>query len=82
MAALKRAGVAEAWLFASAARTEERPESDIDLLFIFDCDVSFFERLDLGAELSRIAGRKVDLLTEVHPVFEPYIRPTLVSIPL
>jgi predicted nucleotidyltransferase len=82
VAALRQAGVTQAWLFGSVARGEEEPDSDIDILVVLDGDVSFFERLDLGAELSRIAGRRVDLLTDINPVFEPYIRPTLVPIPL
>jgi hypothetical protein len=38
--------------------------------------------LDLMVKLSRLTGREVDLLTDIHPVFEPYILPTLVPIPL
>lgn len=82
VSALRQAGVTQAWLFGSVARGEEGPDSDIDVLVEFDRDVSFFERLDIGAELSMIAGRRVDLLTNINPVFEPYIRPTLVPIPL
>jgi predicted nucleotidyltransferase len=79
---LKAAGVTEAFLFGSVARGEERPDSDVDLLVKFDRDVSLFERIDLAERFSLLAGRKVDLLVRIHPVFEPYIRPTLVPIPL
>lgn len=79
---LLSAGATEAWLFGSASRGEERAESDIDLLVTFDHDVFLFDRMDIADQLSKIAGRKVDLLTKIHPFFEPYIRPTLVPIPL
>jgi len=77
---LESAGATEAWLFGSVARGEERPDSDIDLLVIFDREIFLFDRMDLADQLSRLAGRKVDLLTKIHPFFEPYIRPTLVPI--
>lgn len=82
LAALRTAGVTHAWLFGSVSRGEERPDSDIDLLVSFDRDVFIFDRMDLADQLSRLIGRRVDLLTNIHPVFEPYIRPTLVPIPL
>jgi predicted nucleotidyltransferase len=82
LAALAAAGVTQAWLFGSASRGEERPDSDIDLLVTFDRDVFLFDRMDLADQLSKLIGRRVDLLTNIHPVFEPYIRPTLVPIPL
>jgi predicted nucleotidyltransferase len=82
VAILKEAGVTEAYLFGSVARGEERPDSDIDVLVTFDRPISFFDQQDLSAKLSELCDRKVDLLTNIHPVFEPYIRPTLVPIPL
>ena len=82
LAALSAAGVTQAWLFGSVARGEERPDSDIDLLVTFDRDVFLFDRMDLADQLSQLIGRRVDLLTKIHPVFEPCIRPTLMPIPL
>ena len=79
---LESAGVTEAWSFGSVSRGEECPDSDVDLLVTFDRDVFIFDRVDLADQLSRLAGRKVDLLTKIHPFFEPCIRPTLVPIPL
>ena len=79
---LGAAGATEAWLFGSVSRGEERPESDIDLLVTFGRKISLFERMDLADELSRLAGRKVDSLANIHPAIEPYICPTLVPIPL
>lgn len=82
IALLSSAGVTAAWLFGSAARGEERADSDIDLLVTFDREVFLFDRMDIADRLSELAGRRVDLLTKIHPFFEPYIRPTLVPIPL
>ena len=82
VAALKHAGVVGAYLFGSVLRGDETPKSDIDVLVTFGHDYSLVEQLDLMIELSRLTGRDVDLLTEIHPVFEPYIGPALVPIPL
>lgn len=82
LATLRAHGVVEASLFGSISRGEERPESDVDLLVTFDRDASFGERLLLEEELSRLCGRPVDVLTDVHPAFAPYILPTLVPLPL
>lgn len=79
---LQSAGATEAWLFGSVARGEEGPQSDIDLLVAFDHDIFLFDRMDLADQLSKLSGCKVELLTKIHPFFEPYIRPTLVPIPL
>lgn len=82
IAMLAQGGVTAAWLFGSVSRGEERPESDIDLLVEFDHDITFFERSRLADRLSHLAGRQVDLLVDIDPVFDPYIRPTLIPIPL
>ncbi len=79
---LKHAGVVKAFLFGSVLRGEEQNGSDIDLFVVFGHDHSLVEQLDLMIKLSRLTGREVDLLTDIHPVFEPYITPTLVPIPL
>lgn len=79
---LRSAGVTEAKVFGSTTSGESRPDSDIDLLVSFDRPVTLFQRIDLAAELSRIAGRHVDLMTSIRPEFEPYITPTLVNLPL
>ncbi|MCA9858898.1 MAG: nucleotidyltransferase domain-containing protein [Thermomicrobiales bacterium] len=82
LSALRAAGVTEAFLFGSVACGEERSDSDLDLLVTFDREVFLFDRMDIADQLSNLAGRKIDLLTKIHPFFEPYIRPTLVPIPL
>ena len=79
---VKKAGVREAFLFGSFSRGEELPGSDIDVLVRFGHDFRLVEQLDLMVKLSRLTGRQVDLITDVDPIFEPYILPTLVPIPL
>jgi predicted nucleotidyltransferase len=82
VAMLKQAGVVEAYLFGSVARGEDRPESDIDVLVTFDHPFKLVEQLNLMVQLSHLTGRDVEVVTTIDPVFEPYIRPTLVPIPL
>ena len=56
--------VSEFCLFGSVLREDFRPESDVDVLVSFEpeADWSFGQWLDMGEELSRIFGRKVDLV--------------------
>lgn len=75
-------GVIEAYLFGSVARGEERPDSDIDLLVTFAPSDSFGEQFLLAEELRRLTGRRVDVATNLHPAFAPYIVPTLVRLSL
>lgn len=82
LAILQRFGVIDAKLFGSTARGAERHDSDIDLLVKFDRQVPLFQQMDLAAELSRVSGRKVDLMTRINPAFALYIIPTLVPLPI
>lgn len=82
MATLRAHGVVQAAVFGSVSRGEERPDSDVDLLVTFDRDASFGARFLLAEALRRVCGRPVDLLTDVHPAFAPYIMPTLIPLPL
>jgi predicted nucleotidyltransferase len=52
-------------LFGSALRDDFRPDSDVDMLVEFEPDtrVTLFNMVDMEAELTEIAGRKVDLRT-------------------
>lgn len=62
-------------LFGSVGRGEERPNSDIDLLVDMADDRGLSDYLELAAELERLFGRKVDLLTDrsLSPFFRPFI---------
>ena len=64
-------------VFGSAARGEERPDSDIDLLVDFSVPVGFFELIELEEDLARFFGRSVDLLTEKG--LSPYLRDSILS---
>jgi len=56
--------VRELALFGSAARGDARPDSDVDLLVVFEDEarVSLFTLIDLQAELSTLFNRPVDLV--------------------
>lgn len=79
---LRTYGVVEAFLFGSTARGVDRHDSDIDLLVRFEKPTKLFTQVDLADELTELTGRRIDLMTELHPAFAPYIEPTLVAIPL
>lgn len=50
-------------LFGSAARGEDRPDSDIDLLVDFDEDSSLFDLMRMTRELEALLGRAVDVVS-------------------
>ena len=64
-------------IFGSAARSEERPDSDIDLLVDFSVPVGFFELIELEEQLAEFFGKSVDLLTERG--LSPYLRDSILS---
>ena len=61
----RRWQVVELALFGSASRDDFGPDSDIDLLVSFDPDArpTLFDVVRMQEELSRVLGRKVDLVT-------------------
>lgn len=56
--------VTELSVFGSAARGESRPDSDVDLLVVFEAGarVTLFTLYDLRAELTALLRRPVDLV--------------------
>ena len=61
----KEQPVKKAWLFGSFSRNEETQTSDIDILVDYDESkgvVSLFKMGSMLMDLSRIAGRRVDLV--------------------
>ena len=64
-------------IFGSAARGEERPASDIDLLVDFGSPKGFFELLRLEDELEEFFGRSVDVVTQ--PGLSPYLREPILA---
>jgi len=57
----QRFGVRRIGLFGSAARGEESPDSDIDILVEFD-EMTFEKYMDLKFFLEDTLGRRVDLV--------------------
>ena len=63
----KKYGVAELAVFGSALRDDFRRDSDVDFLVVFENDDygPWLSKLtDLEEELSRLLGRKVDLVSK------------------
>jgi uncharacterized protein len=50
-------------LFGSAARGDDRPDSDIDLLVDFDPGSSLFDLMRMARELEALFGRAVDVIS-------------------
>ena len=70
-------GVIRLRIFGSAARGEERPDSDIDLIADFGEPVGFFGLIRFEDALAEFFGRSVDLVTE--PGLSPFIREAVLA---
>ena len=70
-------GVTRLRVFGSAARGEERPDSDIDIIVDFGMPVGFFGVIRFEDALSEFFGRSVDLVTE--PGLSPFIRENVIA---
>ena len=62
-------------VFGSAARGEDRADSDLDLLVEMESGRSLLDLVALGQELEDLLQSKVDVLTDtsVHPAIRPHI---------
>lgn len=59
--------VLKAWIFGSFARGEEKPDSDVDILFVPDRSGKPFTLFTMGGmyiDLKTLLGREVDLVEE------------------
>lgn len=59
--------VLKAWLFGSYARGEETPQSDVDILVVFDNrngNISLLKHIAIAYGLEDLLGKKVDLITD------------------
>lgn len=59
--------VLKAWLFGSYARGEETPQSDVDILVVFDNEngnISLLKHIAIAYGLEDLLGKKVDLITD------------------
>lgn len=54
--------VREIGLFGSYLRGDQKKKSDVDILVDFERTVSLFEFMALEGELSKLTGKKVDLV--------------------
>ena len=63
MASVSRHHASRVRLFGSAARGDDRPDSDIDLLVDFDEDSSLFDLMRMSRELEALLGRPVDVVS-------------------
>ena len=66
----RRFGVSRLDVFGSVSRGDDREESDVDLLYELAPDAELgWEIEDLAAELERLLGRPVDLVSKraLHP---------------
>jgi uncharacterized protein len=62
-------------VFGSAARGDDRPGSDLDLLVEMESGRSLLDLVALGQELETLLHRKVDVVTDtsVHPAIRPHV---------
>lgn len=75
-------GISYLGLFGSAARGEEKSNSDIDVLIDFNTNKTLFDLADIQFYLETTLGRKVDLVTRknIKPILKPYIDQDLITI--
>ncbi len=64
-------------IFGSYVRSEQKRESDIDVLVEFQKPVGFFEFIELEDYLSEKLGEKVDLVTP--DALKPLIKPRILK---
>ncbi|QHC60033.1 XRE family transcriptional regulator [Rathayibacter sp. VKM Ac-2760] len=62
--ALRRRGILDARIFGSAARGDDRPDSDLDLLVTVPAGLGVLALASLERELAEILGAPVDLVPE------------------
>ncbi len=72
---LKQYHVRALYLFGSVAREEELPQSDVDILVLFDSEPTFDQYMELKFYLEELFQRKVDLVTEagLRPEIRKYV---------
>jgi uncharacterized protein len=61
---LERSGMRKPRLFGSAARAEDTPRSDLDILVEAPPGTSLFDLADVEIELERLLGCRVEVMTK------------------
>jgi len=75
---IKKYGVRKLGLFGSFVRSEQNPESDIDLLVEFEQDKKTFDNfIHLNFFLEEVLSRRVELITTDS--LSPYIGPHILK---
>lgn len=74
---LPRYDVREAYLFGSFARSEQTPDSDIDLRLACGNTMTLGTLYELSLELEKELGRKVDIVTNPPEHIRPAFRKNL-----
>ena len=62
----KKYNLKEVYLFGSYARGEAKEESDVDLTFSSEENLSYFRIFEIEAELEELLGKPVDLVPIVR----------------
>jgi predicted nucleotidyltransferase len=60
---LRRRGIAHASVFGSAARGDDRADSDVDIMVELEPEVGILAFSEMRLHLSDLLGRRVDLVT-------------------
>ena len=73
LALAAKAGAMNVRVFGSAARGDDREESDLDLLVDWSSTASLFDVGGLVADLQELLGKRVDVISaqQLHPRFRP-----------
>lgn len=61
---VKKYNIKNIGIFGSYVRSEEKKNSDIDILVEFIRPIGFFKFLELEENLEKLLGRKVDLVSK------------------
>lgn len=79
---LRSFGVKRAAVFGSAARGEDRPDSDIDLLVTFGAPMGMIAYMRFIEQMERTLQKKVDVVTErsLNKFIRPHITEDLTPI--
>jgi predicted nucleotidyltransferase len=72
---LRRRGVASASIFGSAARGEDRQDSDVDIMVELEPEIGILAYSEIRLHLSDLLGRRVTLVTPggLRPIARPSV---------